>query len=149
MLKDQAKNQSDNMANLANMLQEQDILFKNELSCAKEALLTAVDEKEKTIILMDKQFAMSQMQISKLRTDLASTNQSLANLLEKENLIGWIKKHDTLQAELLKTRQELKESINTNIVLSSQLAENDAKNVENTSRLFMLKNELSVIKGTH
>ena len=149
MLKDQAKNQSDNMATLANMLQEQDILFKNELSCAKEALLTAVGEKEKTIILMEKQFAMSQMQISKLRTDLASTNQSLANLLEKENLIGWIKKHDTLQAELLKTRQELKESINTNIVLSSQLAENDAKNVENTSRLFMFKNELSVIKGTH
>ena len=59
------------------------------------------------------------MQISKLRTDLASTNKSLANLLEKENLIELIKKHDTLEAELLKTRQELKESINTNIVLSS------------------------------
>ena len=54
MLKDQAKNQSDNMANLANMLQEQDILFKNELSRAKQALLTAVGEKEKTIILMEK-----------------------------------------------------------------------------------------------
>ena len=49
------------------------------------------------------------MQVNSLKKEVTLVNLSLVKILEEENLIDWIKKHDALEAELQRTRRELKD----------------------------------------
>ena len=92
---------------------------------------TAIDEREKIITKLEKELAFSQMQIGQIKKELSVALQTLANPEEKENQIDWVRRHDALEVEVMKTRRLLKEQVDTNMIINSQLCEENTMNVDN------------------
>ena len=92
---------------------------------------TAIDEREKIITKLEKELTFSQMEIGQLKNELSKALQTLANPEEKENQIDWVRRHDALEVEVMKTRRLLMEQVDTNMIINSQLCEENTMNVDN------------------